>query len=176
MTDHNELQQQEQTFENIVKTKNEVDPLLRSSLGVVKSVSSARNDIKISAVDKGVAKLSFGYIEDMQGDSSLEPGEVKTPPPGCSPAGRKDSKPETATKLLAKEALAKAMKTVSQLEAEACEEKVRAILELDAKRHKEEQEKRKMEKEKRKQRGELDSEEEREKKTKSEHMKKIKKG
>lgn len=57
-------------------------------------------------------------------------------------------------------------KTVSQLEAEVCEEKVRAILELDAKNRKEEMEKRKEELERRKQSGELAMEEEMKRKAK----------
>lgn len=107
------------------------------------SANNGKNDIKVS--EDGVAKLTFGFLDDMQGgDSSLEPGEVKTPPPGSSPASTKDStpmrttKPAPPSKQLAREALAKAMKTVSQMEAEACEEKVRLILELDAKRRREE--------------------------------------
>ncbi|XP_046809314.1 serine/arginine repetitive matrix protein 2 isoform X2 [Lucilia cuprina] len=119
------------------------------------------------------------------GDSSLEPGEVKTPPPGSSPATVKEhtpsrlaqERPEPPTKQLAKDTLAKALKTVSQLEAEACEEKVRAILELDAKRRKEEVEKRKLEAEKRRQSGETDLELERKRRAKEERkkLKKLKK-
>lgn len=151
----------------------------------VVNVVAAKNDIRVS--EEGVAKLTFGFLDDMQGgDSSLEPGEVKTPPPGSSPAMVKETtplrlvleKPPPPAKQLAKETLAKALKTVSQLEAEACEEKVRAILELDAKRHKEEQEKRKLEAEKRRQSGEVDLEVERKRKAKEERrmLKKLMKG
>lgn len=146
--------------------------------------SNGKNDIKVS--EEGVAKLTFGFLDDMLGgDSSLEPGEVKTPPPGSSPATTKEStpsrlaaKPDPPAKVLAKETLAKAMKTVSQMEAEACEEKVRAILELDAKRRKEETEKRKLEAEKRRQSGETDLEVERKRKAKEERkkIKRLKKG
>lgn len=135
--------------------------------------NNGKNDIKVS--EEGVAKLTFSFLDDMQGDSSLEPGEVKTPPPGSSPASTKDltplrsSKVEPPAKLLAREKLAKALKTVSQMEAEACEEKVRLILELDAKRRKEE----KMEMEKRR-RVEEDSQEEKEKKKSKEERKKLK--
>lgn len=84
-------------------------------------------------------------LDDLTGDSSLEPGEVKTPPPNSIPFvakfTAKNTEP-TATQR-AKAALAKALKAVSQMEAEVCEEKVRTILELDAKRRKEESEKRK---------------------------------
>lgn len=144
-----------------------------------------KNEIKVSA--EGVARLTFGFLDDMQGgDSSLEPGEVKTPPPGSSPVTIKETttsclaqeKTEAATKQLAKETLSKALKTVSQLEAEACEEKVRAILELDAKRRKEEVAKRKLEAEKRRQSGEIDLELENKRKAKEERkkLKKLKKG
>lgn len=146
--------------------------------------NNSKNDIKIS--EEGVAKLTFGFLDDMQGDSSLEPGEVKTPPPGSSPTTVKESTPcrliqekkEPPAKQLAKETLAKALKTVSQLEAEACEEKVRAILELDAKRRKEEAEKKKLESEKRRQSGEVDIELESKRKAKEERrkIKKLKKG
>ena len=154
-------------------------------VNVVACGNSSKNDIKIS--EEGVAKLTFSFLDDMQGgDSSLEPGEVKTPPPGSSPITVKESpspnlvqeKTEPAAKQLAKETLAKALKTVSQLEAEACEEKVRAILELDAKRRKEEAERKKLETEKRRQSGEVDVELELKRKAKEERrkLKKLKKG
>lgn len=54
----------------------------------------------------------------------------------------------------------KPLKTPSQLETKMCEEKIRAILELDAKKRKEEIEKRKEELERRRQSGELAAEEE----------------
>lgn len=54
----------------------------------------------------------------------------------------------------------KVLKTVSQLEADFCGEKVRAILELDAKKRKELVEQRKVELERRKQSGELAAEQE----------------
>lgn len=154
-------------------------------VNVIVAGNNCKNDIKVS--EEGVAKLTFGFLDDMQGgDSSLEPGEVKTPPPGSSPAKVKELTPsrlaleksEPPAKQFAKESLAKALKTVSQLEAEACEEKVRAILELDAKRRKEEVEKRKLEAEKRRKSGETDIEIERKRKAKEERkkLKKLKKG
>lgn len=165
-----------------------VDANISSSSAVDLEVvggNNGKNDIKVS--EEGVAKFTFGFLDDMQGgDSSLEPGEVKTPPPGSSPATLKEltpsrlalERPEPPAKQLAKESLAKALKTVSQLEAEACEEKVRAILELDAKRRKEEVEKRKLEAEKRRQSGEADLEMERKRQDKEERkkLKKLKKG
>lgn len=141
-------------------------------------VNNGKNEIKLS--DEGVAKLSFSFLDEMQGDSSLEPGEVKTPPPGSSPASTKDStpmrttKPEPPAKQLARETvLAKALKTVSQMEAEACEEKVRLILELDAKRRREE----KLLSEKRRQNEDNSNKEEKEKsREERKKLRKLKKG
>lgn len=154
-----------------------------SGAGTATSIINKNDIVKVTV--EGVAKLSFAFLEEMQGgDSSLEPGEVKTPTPGSSPVMCRDVTPTRAdrdqppSKQLAKESLAKALKTVSQMEAEACEEKVRAILELDAKRRKEEIEKRKQEADRRRQSGELDSDEERKRRAKEERkrLKKLKKG
>ncbi|XP_037827547.1 uncharacterized protein LOC119615611 [Lucilia sericata] len=61
-------------------------------VNVVAAGNNGKNDIKVS--EEGVAKLTFGFLDDMQGgDSSLEPGEVKTPPPGSSPATVKEHTP-----------------------------------------------------------------------------------
>ncbi|KNC34220.1 hypothetical protein FF38_00008, partial [Lucilia cuprina] len=174
----------ENAAEVAADTNNSSSAVDLEVVNVVAAGNNGKNDIKVS--EEGVVKLSFGFLDDMQGgDSSLEPGEVKTPPPGSSPATAKEhtpsrlaqERPEPPAKQLAKDTLAKALKTVSKLEAEACEEKVRAILELDAKRRKEEVEKRKLEAEKRRQSGETDLELERKRKAKEERkkLKKLKK-
>lgn len=135
-------------------------PIKESQAKSVGTVSAARlnsnkNEIKISA--EGVAKLTFSFLEDHHADSSLEPGEVKTPPHGSSAspsplslikevAQSHLSEAPPSTALHNNEAASVAMKrtkTTSQSDAQACQEKVRAILELDAIKRREEAEKKK---------------------------------
>lgn len=69
--------------------------------------------------------------ELQDGDNSLEPGELVTPPhqqPGnASPALKK---------MLAKDFISKALRKLTQIDTDNCEEKERAILELEAIRRK----------------------------------------
>lgn len=159
-----------------------------------------RNEIKVSA--EGVAKLTFNFLEELQCDSSLEPGEVKTPPhTGCSPVSQRSHSPAIRAKNISSLALEYSstsevaenrdatkiddgkiktvtksiVKSASQLEAEACEEKVRAILELDAIKQREEKQKRK---ELRRQSLEKPEDEEAKRKAKEERkrLKRLKKG
>lgn len=79
-----------------------------------------------------------------EGDSSLEPGEVKTPPHGPESVKTKMSE-EINTKCGTPQYLP-LVKSASKKETDKCAEKVRAILELDAIKRKEELERRKEEK------------------------------
>lgn len=69
--------------------------------------------------------------ELQDGDNSLEPGELVTPPhhqPGnASPALKK---------MLAKDVMSKTLRKLTQIDTDKCEEKVRAILELETIRRK----------------------------------------
>ncbi|XP_039963916.1 uncharacterized protein LOC120776912 [Bactrocera tryoni] len=79
-----------------------------------------------------------------EGDSSLEPGEVKTPPHGSDSMKPKASE-EINTKCGTPQYLP-FVKSVSKKDTDKCAEKVRAILELDAIKRKEELERRKEQK------------------------------
>lgn len=79
-----------------------------------------------------------------EGDSSLEPGEVKTPPHG-SESMKPNLSEEKNIKCSTPQYLP-LVKSASKKETDKCAEKVRAILELDAIKRKEELERRKEQK------------------------------
>ncbi|XP_036336666.1 serine-rich adhesin for platelets isoform X1 [Rhagoletis pomonella] len=80
-----------------------------------------------------------------EGDSSLEPGEVKTPPHGNETTKPKGAEEAVKVKCTASHFLPRA-KSASKQETDRCAEKVRAILELDAIKRKEELERKKEQK------------------------------
>uniref|UniRef100_A0A0A1XIN2 Uncharacterized protein n=1 Tax=Zeugodacus cucurbitae TaxID=28588 RepID=A0A0A1XIN2_ZEUCU len=79
-----------------------------------------------------------------EGDSSLEPGEVKTPPHGSEPM--KTIVSEEINAKCSTPQYVPLVKSASKKETDKCAEKVRAILELDAIKRKEELERRKEQK------------------------------
>lgn len=137
--------------------------------GTTASIGAAKNEIKVST--EGVAKLSFTFLDELHADSSLEPGEVKTPPQ--SPLSTKSNlkSPALKSEIVQKNENARrdSFKIVSQLDAAAfCKDKVRAILELDEINRRKEKEQ--MEKQKEQRRESKDT-----KKSKSSKRKKSKK-
>ncbi|XP_067645683.1 NK-tumor recognition protein [Eurosta solidaginis] len=83
-----------------------------------------------------------------EGDSSLEPGEVKTPPHGNEPNNTKQKAADEVINIIKcnKPQNVSHAKSASKQETDKCAEKVRAILELDAIKRKEERERKKEQK------------------------------